>query len=141
MGPLEQHKLTAVGIISAIVLISSFSLGFILEPEEVVFIPDKNSMINDVEQLVSLGPRVTGSTAESEAAEYISQRFNEIGLTNVQIREYQVTTCWFEDADPDEHQILMHAQLEQGTPNAPLLPDGTAAVSYTHLTLPTNREV
>ena len=53
MGLLEQHKLTAVGIISAIVLISSFSLGFILEPEEVVFIPDKNSMINDVEQLVS----------------------------------------------------------------------------------------
>ena len=129
MGTRDKHGLTVIGVISAIVLISSLSFSFLLEPEEVIFVPDKNSMMNDIEQLVSFGPRVTGSDAESSAAEFISQRFTEIGLTNIQIREYQVTTCWFEDAEPDEHQILMHAQLEQGTPNAPLLPDGTAGTT------------
>jgi len=126
MGYIAEHSLTIVGIISAIVLISSFSLSFLLEEEEISFTVDDNSIMNDIEQISSFGPRVAGSQEENLAAEYISNRFLEIGLVNVEIEEYQVTGSWFVDAEPDEHQILMHGQLEQGAQNIPGLPDGTA---------------
>ena len=126
MGIFTGQGLTVVGIVSAIVLVSSFSLGFLLEEEEIHFAPNEESIQNDIDNLVAFGPRVTGSNAELQAAEYIRDRYIEIGLSNVQIREYQVTGTWFVDAEPDAHQILMHAQLEQGAQNAPLLPDGSA---------------
>ncbi len=126
MGIFTGQGLTVVGIVSAIVLVSSFSLGFLLEEEEIHFSPNEESIQNDIDNLVAFGPRVTGSNAELQAAEYIRDRYIEIGLSNVQIREYQVTGTWFVDAEPDAHQILMHAQLEQGAQNAPLLPDGSA---------------
>ena len=69
---------------------------------------------------------MAGSAEENLATEYISQRFTEIGLENVKVEEFHVTGAWFVDAEPDEHQILMHAQLEQGLQNGPGLPDGTA---------------
>ena len=34
MGLSSEHSLTIVGVVSAIVLLSSFSLGFILEEED-----------------------------------------------------------------------------------------------------------
>ncbi len=42
------------------------------------------------------------------------------------MESYEVTGAWFVDADPDEHQILMHAQLEMGAQNIPGMPDGAA---------------
>jgi len=126
VGFVSEQSLTIIGVVSAIVLVSSFSLGFLLEEEEIHFAPDEDSMQNDIDNLIAFGPRVTGSSAELQAAEYIRDRYIEIGLSNVQIHEYQVTGTWFVDAEPDAHQILMHAQLEQGAQNAPLLPDGTA---------------
>ena len=127
MGVVSDNGLTIVGVISAIVLVSSLTLGFVLhDDEQLSFSIDDDSMMNDVNQISSLGPRVAGSAEESLATTYISDRFTEIGLSNVQIEEYQVTGAWFIDAEPEDHQILMHAQLEQGAQNVPGLPDGSA---------------
>ena len=129
MGFLAEHSLTLVGIVSAIILVSTFSASFLLDQEEISFTVDDDSIMNDVEQISSFGPRVAGSNEEILVTEYISNRFSEIGLVNIEIEEYQVTGAWFVDADPDEHQILMHAQLEQGSQNIPGLPDGTAGAA------------
>ena len=127
MGPSSDRMLTIVGVISTIVLLSSLTYEFLLHEEnEVSFSIDNSDMIEDIDRIASFGPRVVGSTEENLATEYISQRFTEIGLENVKVEEFQVTGAWFVDADPDEHQILMHAQLEQGLQNGPGLPDGTA---------------
>jgi ZIP family zinc transporter len=129
MGFLADHSLTLVGVVSAIILVSSFSASFLLNEEEISFTVDEDSIMNDVEQISSFGPRVAGSNEEILVTEYISNRFSEIGLVNIEIEEYQVTGAWFVDAEPDEHQILMHAQLEQGAQNVPGLPDGTAGTA------------
>jgi hypothetical protein len=65
MGLMDEHRLTIVGVISAIVLISSFSISLLLEEEEISFTIDDNSIMNDVEQISSVGPRVSGSNAEN----------------------------------------------------------------------------
>ena len=129
MGFLADHSLTLVGVVSAIILVSSFSASFLLDEDEISFTVDEDSIMNDVEQISSFGPRVAGSNEEILVTEYISNRFSEIGLVNIEIEEYQVTGAWFVDAEPDEHQILMHAQLEQGAQNVPGLPDGTAGTA------------
>ena len=126
MGTLSDHRLTILGVVSAVVLISSLALGFMIEEEELSFTINDDSIISDVAEISSIGPRVAGSTEETNAAEYISNRFSEIGLTNVKVESYEVTGAWFVDADPDEHQILMHAQLEMGAQNIPGMPDGAA---------------
>ena len=126
MGPLSDHRLTILGVVSAVVLISSLALGFMIEEEELSFTINDDSIISDVAEISSIGPRVAGSTEETNAAEYISNRFSEIGLANVKVESYEVTGAWFVDADPDEHQILMHAQLEMGAQNIPGMPDGAA---------------
>ena len=48
-----------MGVVSAIVLVSSFSLGFLLEEEEIHFAPNEESIQNDIDNLVAFGPRVT----------------------------------------------------------------------------------
>ena len=127
MGFLTDRALTVVGVISAVVLLSSLSYEYLFHEDEVVeFSINDSNIMNDIEQITAIGPRVSGSSQEVLAAEYISQRFTEIGLTDVKIEEYEITSAWFVDADPDEHQILMHAQLERGVQNGPGLPDGTA---------------
>lgn len=127
MGAFSERGLTVVGIISTIVLISSISYEYLLHEEDTInFSINDESMILDVDAISGFGPRVTGSAEESLAAEYISQRFTDIGLENVQIEEFQVTGAWFIDAEPEDHQILMHAQLEQGAQNIPGIPDGSA---------------
>ena len=127
MGFLTDRALTVVGVISTVVLLSSLSYEYLFHEDEVVeFSINDSNIMNDIEQITAIGPRVSGSSQEVLAAEYISQRFTEIGLTDVKIEEYEITSAWFVDADPDEHQILMHAQLERGVQNGPGLPDGTA---------------
>mgnify|MGYP001181523641 FL=1 len=127
MGYSSDRVLVLVGVVSALVLISSLGYEFLLEEEEKLsFSVDNSNMIEDIDRIASFGPRVAGSAEENLAAEYISQRFTEIGLQNIKIEEFQVTGAWFVDAEPDEHQILMHAQLEMGVQNGPGLPDGTA---------------
>ena len=122
--------LNRTGVISAIILISCLCYEFIWhEGEEVSFSVDEESMMNDIDQITSFGPRVSGSESENLASQYISQRFTEIGLVNVEVIEYDFLSSWFVDAEPDEHQILMHAQLEQGAQNIPGLPDGTAGTA------------
>ncbi len=133
MGVVSDNGLIVVGVLSTIVLLSSLTLSFVLEEEEVSFSVNDEAMMNDVFQISSFGPRVTGSSEETVAATYISERFTEIGLTNVQIEEYQVMGAWFVDAEPEDHQILMHAQLEQGAQNAPGLPDGSAGTARVQL--------
>ena len=127
MGMSSDRVLTMVGVVSAIVLLSSLTYEFLLhEEDEVHFSIDDSTMIEDIDRITSFGPRVAGSLEESLATDYISQRFTEIGLQNVKVEEFQVTGAWFVDAEPGEHQILMHAQLEQGLQNGQGLPDGTA---------------
>ena len=127
MGFSSDRILTTVGVISTIVLLSSLTYEFLLHEEnEVAFSIDDSGIIEDIDRLTSFGPRVAGSPEESLASDYISQRFKEIGLMDVKIEEFQVTGAWFVDAEPEDHQILMHAQLEQGIQNGPGLPDGTA---------------
>ena len=127
MGLSSDRMLTVVGVVSTIVLLSSLTYEFLLHnEEEVAFTIDDSGMMEDVSSIASFGPRVAGSVEESLASDYISQRFTEIGLENVKVEEFQVTGAWFVDAEPEDHQILMHAQLEQGVQNAPGLPDGSA---------------
>ena len=129
MGYLSEHRLSIVGVLSTLVLLSSFTYGFLLEEDSISFAVDEEAILRDVEQITSLGPRVTGSAEELIVAQYISDRFSEIGLVDVKIEEYQVTGHWFIDAEPEDHQILMHAQLEQGAQNIPGIPDGSAGTA------------
>ncbi len=127
MSGSSDRLLTMVGVISTIVLLSSLTYEFLLhEEEEVSFSIDDSTMMEDINRIASFGPRVAGSAEENLASNYISQRFTELGLQNVKIEEFQVTGAWFVDAEPEDHQILMHAQLEQGLQNGPGLPDGSA---------------
>ncbi len=72
MGVVSENGLTIVGVISAIVLVSSLTLGFVLhDDEQLSFSIDDDSMMNDVNQISSLGPRVAGSVEESLATTYI----------------------------------------------------------------------
>ena len=106
MGYSSDRVLVLVGVVSALVLISSLGYEFLLEEEEKLsFSVDNSNMIEDIDRIASFGPRVAGSAEENLAAEYISQRFTEIGLQNIKIEEFQVTGAWFVDAEPDEHQI------------------------------------
>ena len=135
MGAQSARILTLVGVVSTIVLISSLTYEFVLhDDEEVAFAIDDSSMMEDINRIASFGPRVAGSMEESLASDYISQRFTDIGLENVKVEEFQVTGAWFVDAEPEDHQILMHAQLEQGVQNAPGLPDGSAVPVESQLT-------
>ena len=129
MGVLSDHSLSIVGVLSALVLLSSFSVGLLFEEDGISFSIDDDSIMNDIEEISSLGPRVTGSDEELEAAQYISDRFSEIGLAEIKIEEYQITGSWFVDAEPEDHQILMHGQLEQGAQNIPGIPDGSAGTA------------
>ena len=127
MSGSSDRMLIIVGVISTVVLLSSLTYEFLLHEEaEVSFSIDDSTMMEDINRIASFGPRVAGSAEETLATNYISQRFTELGLENVKVEEFQVTSAWFVDAEPDEHQILMHAQLEQGLQNAPGLPDGSA---------------
>ena len=126
MGLISDYRLAILGVISAIVLVSSMAVSLLHEDPEIKFSVNAEDIYTDVDQIASFGPRVAGSSEESLATSYIQQRFTEIGLRNVQIEEYQVMGAWFVDAEPDEHQILMHAQLEQGAQNVPGVPDGAA---------------
>ena len=107
MGALSDHSLSIVGVISALVLLSSFSVGLFFEEDGISFSIDDDSILNDIEEISSLGPRVTGSDEELKAAQYISDRFSEIGLAEIKIEEYEITGSWFVDAEPEDHQILM----------------------------------
>ena len=126
MGLISDYRLAILGVVSAIVLVSSMAVSLLHEDPEIKFSVNSEDIYTDVDQITSFGPRVAGSSEESLATSYIHQRFSEVGLKNVQIEEYQVMGAWFVDAEPDEHQILMHAQLEQGAQNVPGLPDGAA---------------
>ena len=75
MGALSDHSLSIVGVISALVLLSSFSVGLFFEEDGISFSIDDDSILNDIEEISSLGPRVTGSDEELKAAQYISDRF------------------------------------------------------------------
>ena len=129
MGYISDHSLSIVGVMSTLVLLSSFSVGLLLEEDHISFAVDEDSVMDDVEEISSFGPRVTGSAEELQAAQYISDRFSEIGLADVKLEQYQVTGSWFVDAEPDDHQILMHGQLEQGAQNIPGIPDGSAGTA------------
>lgn len=129
MGYISDHSLSIVGVLSTLVLLSSFSVGLLLEEDDISFSINEDSIMNDVEEISSLGPRVTGSDEEFKAAQYISERFSDIGLVDIKIEEYQVTGTWFVDAEPEDHQILMHGQLEQGAQNIPGIPDGSAGTA------------
>ncbi|DAC14534.1 MAG TPA: hypothetical protein D7H73_00700, partial [Candidatus Poseidoniales archaeon] len=115
-----------MGVICASILVSSFAISSILGSSHPEFVIDDDSMLHDIENLTSFGPRVSGSEAEQRASEYISQRFEDVGLQNIEIREYQIMGAWFESPDVDEEPTHMHAQIEQGSPNIPGFPDGAA---------------
>ena len=57
---------------------------------------DYESVASDVNTLVNLGPRLTGSDAEGEAADYIATQFKGAGLTGVEVQQYSVT-CYSVD--------------------------------------------
>ncbi len=59
MGVISENGLTIVGIISGIVLLSSLTLGFVLhDDEQLSFSIDDDSIMNDINAISSMGPRV-----------------------------------------------------------------------------------
>jgi aminopeptidase YwaD len=52
---------------------------------------DQERAFKDVEVLTELGPRLTGCEQEREASAYIKAQFEEAGLSNVRIEEYNLT--------------------------------------------------
>jgi aminopeptidase YwaD len=52
---------------------------------------DCERCFKDVEELTEMGPRLTGSEQEREAAAYIKEKFEEANLSNVGIEEYNLT--------------------------------------------------
>ena len=73
MDAKESRTLTAVGVISALVLVVSLGYEFLLhEEEEVSFSIAEDVLMEDVDRLASFGPRVAGSAEETLATEYFS---------------------------------------------------------------------
>ena len=120
----SDTKLAILGIISAFTLVSSFAMGFMAEESVVEFNPDEDRMMKDIQMITSFGPRPAGSDAEYQTAQYISQRYEEIGLNNIEIIEYEITACWFDQPGDGEEASHMHSQLEQGVENFGPAPDG-----------------
>ena len=58
MGFLAEHSLTLVGVVSAIILVSSFSASFLLDQEEISFTVDDDSIMNDVEVIVRINTKM-----------------------------------------------------------------------------------
>ena len=85
----SDTKLAVLGIISAFTLVSSFAMGFMAEESVIEFNPDEDRMMEDIEMITSFGPRLAGSDAEYQTAVFISQRYEEIGLSNIEIIEYE----------------------------------------------------
>lgn len=76
-------------LISVIVLnVDSLLGGGEAEVELIEF--DYQLAGNHVKELVQWGPRMTGSEAELNGAEYIASQFLDAGLTDVHIEEFQV---------------------------------------------------
>ena len=85
MGLISDYRLAILGVVSAIVLVSSMAVSLLHEDPEIKFSVNSEDIYTDVDQITSFGPRVAGSSEESLATSYIHQRFSEIGLKNVQI--------------------------------------------------------
>jgi hypothetical protein len=76
-------------LVSVIVFNASSIMGG--DEEEIIIIEFDHQMAgNHVSKLVQWGPRMTGSQAELNGAEYIASQFEEAGLEDVHIEEYQV---------------------------------------------------
>ena len=54
MGYLSEHGLPIVGVVSTLVLLSSFTYGFLLEEDSISFTVDEEAIVGDVEQILSL---------------------------------------------------------------------------------------
>jgi hypothetical protein len=53
---------------------------------------DSEEAYKDMQFLTGIGPRVPGTDADLQGAEYVKERFTEAGLSDVHIEEYSVTT-------------------------------------------------
>ncbi len=122
----HHRRINTLGIISAVVLISSFAAGFILHEPSIEFHSDGDRILEESSNLSSLGPRVPGSNSEMEASIIISEMFEDAGLSDVQITEFEIWGSWLVEPDEGDEPIHMHAQIEQGIGNIPGLPDGSA---------------
>ena len=79
----------AVALVSVVVINADSLLGG--GEENIVIIDfDYQKAGNHVKELVKWGPRMTGSQAELKGAEYIAAQYQDAGLTDVHIEEFQV---------------------------------------------------
>ncbi len=78
-----------------IIMIGSITFYYASSPPStsfhlVGFDPDEAFV--DMKYLTDIGPRVAGTAADLEGAQYVETRFNEAGLAEVHIEEHSITT-------------------------------------------------
>jgi hypothetical protein len=74
-----------IGAVAATVVVTNFAQ----DEENLIIIGfDPAAARENVEQLISNGPRMTGSDAELQGAQYIISKFEEAGLENCHIEEF-----------------------------------------------------
>jgi Iap family predicted aminopeptidase len=81
--------LIAIVLISVVVINADSLMGGDDESIEIIDF-DYQKAGNHVAELVKWGPRMTGSEAELKGAEYIASQFQDAGLSDVHIEEFQV---------------------------------------------------
>jgi hypothetical protein len=99
-----NKKLLFTGLVISIIIIAiagSLAVSNYFEPSETYIIIDFDPAAAraHVVQLISNGPRMSGSPAEEMGAEYIVSQFKQFGLTNCQVEKYSVNMFNIEQAE------------------------------------------
>jgi hypothetical protein len=119
MAITKKLKLIAVGVVLILILslIAVYSVSNMTNEYHLVDF-DSDEAYKDMQYLTEIGPRVAGSEGDFKGAEYVKSRFEEAGLSDVQIEEHTVTNFEVNSAS------LSLITLELGT---------QISVDYVHL--------
>lgn len=106
-------KLTVIAIV-LIILIGSITFYYASTPSSHEFYLigfDYDEAFIDMKVLTDIGPRVPGTAADLEGAQYVESRFTEAGLSDVHIEEYPVTTFEVNSASLSLITLSLSGQL------------------------------
>ena len=90
----RRTKIFALIIIIVVVLscAAAYTVSKLSERSYQLIDFDSDEAYVDMQYLTGIGPRVPGTAEDLEGAEYVKSRFEEAGLSDVNIEEYPLTT-------------------------------------------------
>jgi hypothetical protein len=91
-----ERRTKIIAAIIIIIVILSFTVAYTVnklsEHSYQLIDFDSDEAYVDMQHLTGIGPRVPGTAEDLEGAEYVKSRFEEAGLSDVNIEEYPLTT-------------------------------------------------